>query len=295
MGVLNAQFLTKQLSVSNFIDPVLSHITADQRKFKQIMLNLLSNAVKFTPERGKIEVRTVMENEEVKVTVTDTGIGIDQSQHDKVFSEFHQADQARDSALGGTGIGLALTRRLVEMHGGKIGVESELGIGSTFWFTLPQQSEVRDVEPVQQRIQIDGLSIGSTARRILVVDDTPTNLALIVDLLSAKGHDVSVAKNGQEAIEVAMSIRPELVLMDIRMPVMDGLEATRRLRAMPDLADLPIIALTTSVGPDAEQRCLAAGCTAYLSKPIQSDKLFAAIELHLSAETGWSVKRSISV
>ena len=139
VGIMKAQFQKKRLTVETFTDPALDTIRADRRKCKQVMLNLLSNAQKFTPECGRIEVRAVQEGESVRVSVSDTGMGIKPEERDKLFSEFYQAERVRDEALGGTGIGLAITRRLVEVHGGEIGVESEPGKGSTFWFTLPMR------------------------------------------------------------------------------------------------------------------------------------------------------------
>jgi len=279
VNMMNTQFRKKQLSVEVANDPSLKTITGDRRRCMQIILNLLSNAVKYSSEDGNIKVTTKRMEGHIRISVQDTGIGIEPDQQDKIFSEFHQADHVRDEALGGIGLGLALTRRLVELHGGEIGVESELGKGSTFWFTLPLSNEQeRDVATAESAEKIDVIPRG---RRILVAEDNEANLEMILDMLAIHEHDVTVAKNGEEALALAQSFKPELILMDIRMPVMDGLEATRQLRAMPEFADMPIVALTASAEADVAERCLAAGCTAHLAKPIKSDRLLPALQEYL--------------
>jgi CheY-like chemotaxis protein len=282
MSMLSAQFRRKHIETSVEVDPVFDTITGDLRKCKQIMLNLLSNAVKYTPEHGRVDIRATRErNGWLRVTVTDTGVGIANDQLEKVFSEFHQADRARDEQLGGTGIGLALTRRLVELHGGSIGVDSELGKGSTFWFVLPQPDNavVTPVEP--ETVETVSARSALADFRILVAEDNEVNLSMILDMLHARGYQAVVARNGQEAVNLAQQHEPDLILMDIRMPVMDGLEATARIRSIPGLSETPIVALTASAGLDSEERCLAAGCTAHLAKPIQTRELFAVLRRYL--------------
>ncbi len=282
-GLLQPQFLKKNIEVKLIHDPSLAIMTGDRRRCNQIMLNLLSNAVKYTPEKGKVRIRFLLQNGQAKFMISDTGIGIAHEEQKKIFSEFHQTDRVRDENLGGTGIGLALTRRLVEMHGGKIGVTSALGKGSTFWFTLP-------LKPLESNSpQIPGVATAlpdteRTAKHILVVEDNDVNLAMILDMLSICDHKVAIARNGQEAIDLAVASKPDLIFMDLKMPVMDGLEATRRLRQKPGFSDLPIIGLTASAGESARQKCLEAGCTEHLSKPIQSKELFETISNYLSAD-----------
>ena len=282
VNMMNTQFRKKQLSVEIATDPSLKLMSGDRRKCMQIVLNLLSNAVKYTPEGSHIKVTTQRMAGHVRISVADTGTGIEPDQLDEIFSEFHQADRARDEALGGIGLGLALTRRLVELHGGEIGVESEVGKGSTFWFTLPLK--LKDEEEAGAKTEAfamgEAIPIG---RRILVAEDNADNLDMVLDMLSIHQHKVAVAKNGQEAVDLAQSFKPDLILMDIRMPVMDGLEATRRLKAMPEFADTPIIALTASAGSESVERCLEAGCIAHLAKPIKSDRLFPVLQEYLPA------------
>ena len=281
--MMNTQFRKKQLSVEVTQDPRLKTMSGDRRKCMQIILNLLSNAVKFTPEDGHIKIMVQRTEGHVRISVEDTGIGIDPDQQEIIFSEFRQADHVRDEALGGVGLGLALTRRLVELHGGEIGVESEMGKGSTFWFTLPLKLEDGEKAGTKAKA-VEMAAANPIGRRILVAEDNVDNLDMVLDMLSIHRHKVAVAKDGQEAIDLAQSFKPDLILMDIRMPVMDGLEATRRLKAMPEFADTPIVALTASAGPDSKELCLAAGCTAHLAKPIKSDRLFAALQEYLPAK-----------
>ena len=214
--------------------------------------------------------------------MADTGIGIEKEELESIFSEFHQAPSARREQVGGTGIGLALTRRLVELHGGTIGVESRIGQGSTFQVILPKRGVPTSARhaPTVDLAQSESYPSG---RRILVVEDNEVNLALILDMLSVHGHATTIARNGQEAVEQARQVKPELIFMDVRMPVMDGLQATRAIREMPEFADLPIIALTASTGPEAETRHLESGMTEHLAKPIQAEEMFAVLRKYLGS------------
>jgi PAS domain S-box-containing protein len=284
VNMLSTSFRRKQIETHTEIDPQIHVIVGDLRKCKQIMLNLLSNAVKYTEEGGKVTVVAACDPDgAIRISVTDSGIGIEPEELDKIFSEFHQANRTRDEQLGGTGIGLALTRRLVELHGGKIGVESEVGKGSSFWFTLPQPA---DALSCAINVRDDGSENASAKNalgdyRILVAEDNEVNLTMILDMLKARGYSAIVARNGQEAVELAERHAPDLILMDIRMPIMDGLEATMRIRSIPSTSEIPIVALTASAGADSEERCLAAGCTAHLPKPIQTRELFGLLRRYL--------------
>ncbi|MDM8565649.1 PAS domain S-box protein [Candidatus Halobeggiatoa sp. HSG11] len=279
VSLMKSQFKVKNLQIKTVIEPTLPVMLLDARKCKQMMLNLLSNAVKYTARDGWIKVHVFQESSMLKVIVSDNGMGIEANELDKIFSEFHQADKVRDQELGGTGIGLALTRRLVELHGGEIEVESELGKGSTFWFTLPIKTQIQ----VNQETQNEESKMVNFPHnsRILVAEDNEVNLMTILDMLSVHDHQVVVAKNGQEAIDLAQTHKPELILMDIRMPVMNGMEATKQLRAMPQFKHTPIIALTAYTGEKAEQQQMIAGCTAHLAKPVVTKELFAILKEYL--------------
>ena len=279
--MLNPQFKEKDLNVNTFVDPSIGTIQADRRKWKQIMLNLLSNAIKYTPVKGRIDIRVVPQNADfVRVEVRDTGVGIKKDDIEKVFADFYQAERVRDQQLGGTGIGLALTKRMVELHHGSIFAESEPGKGSCFWFTLPVSHNAECAPALI--VQEDAPRETNVAkRRIMVVEDDATNLEMVLDMLSIQGHEAHGACNGREALLMAEQFNPDLIFMDIRMPVMDGFEATRALRCMEKFRDVPIIALTANTSSHAEADCRQAGCTAYVSKPVRSAKLFEILDEYL--------------
>jgi signal transduction histidine kinase len=280
--MMNPQVQEKGIDIEVEVDELLkNYFAGDGKLCKQILFNLLSNAIKFTPEGGAVAVRAHAENGWVRVSVSDTGIGIPEEHQDKIFSEFHQVDcRSQD----GAGIGLALTHRLVELLGGEIGVESEADEGTTFCFTLPLKGPPASKKEDDQANEPELVKLRGDYR-ILVAEDNEVNLAMILDMLATQGHEAAVARNGLEAVELAVSFRPDLILMDIKMPVMDGLEATRRIRRIPELSDAPIIALTASAEWEAVASCLASGCTDHLSKPIQSKDLFAALKAHLEAKS----------
>ena len=281
LALMGNQFKNKKIAMKTSFDPALKIVTVDVLKCKQIMLNLLSNAAKYTPENGQVDIRILKDgNSQIRVEITDKGIGIEPKNIEKIFSEFHQADRVRDAHLGGTGIGLALARRLVELQGGEIGVESELGKGSTFWFTLPLKKSANKISGKKEE-KINTERTFPMGHRILVAEDNGVNLTMILEMLKIHDHKVTVAKNGREVIDLAHSHKPELILMDVRMPVMDGMEATRCLRAMPEFLNIPIIALTASADSESIKHHLASGCTEHLAKPVQSKKLFAVLSKYL--------------
>ena len=284
VDMIKGQSKRKSLVIEVVIEPDFTLVTVDERKTKQILLNLLSNAVKYTNKGGKIVVRAIKEDSMFRVEVEDNGIGIDHNQLEKIFVEFHQADHVRDEQLGGTGIGLALTRRLVELHGGQIGVESEPGKGSKFWFTLPLlKTAAKKPQLLEGREELT--AVETTGRRILVVEDNEINLQVILAMLSIHKYEVAIAKNGREALELAQSFKPELVLMDMQMPVMNGFEATRQLRAISGFREIPIIALTASTGVEAIKQQKAAGCTAHLAKPFDLKTLRYILKTHMKGNT----------
>jgi len=280
VGLIQPQLVEKKIILNQLIDPTAEVIVCDIRKVKQIMVNLISNAIKYTPDNGTIEITLTRDKKYTKIIVSDNGIGISKKDQDIIFNEFAQANRIRDEALGGTGIGLALSRRLVELHGGEIGVTSEENKGSKFWFTIPNRSAPKE----SNQILIDETKESvdyPINKSILVVEDNQTNLEMIKYLLSIYNHKIRVARNGKEAILAANSEKPDLILMDIRMPIMDGLEATKVLRTKPELSQVPIIATTASAGEDSREDCLKAGCTDHLSKPIQSKELFEILSKYI--------------
>jgi signal transduction histidine kinase/ActR/RegA family two-component response regulator len=289
LSIMTPQFVKKSIRVESRIAPPGAMLIADLRKLKQILFNLLSNAAKYTPDGGTIEVWSeIGQGPSMTLFVRDSGIGIKPDELHKIFSEFYQADKIRDNQLGGTGIGLSLTRRLTELHGGQIGVESELGKGSTFWVrfppsrvSIPRKAGVRS--PLDAEAEPEGGATFS-GYRILLVEDNEVNVSMMLDMLSIQGFEVVVARNGLEAVQQARERKMDLILMDMKMPVMNGLEATNLLRSMPKYAQTPIIALTASTGSEAEERQMRIGCTEHLAKPIQIQKLFEVLKKYLGNE-----------
>lgn len=287
MKMLSSQLQAKDLELR--IEAEAGAVLADRRKFRQILINLVGNAVKYSPQGGTITVegRAVSEHE-TAITVRDTGVGIAADQLEKIFDEFHQADRRRDEALGGIGLGLALTRRLVELHGGTISVASEPGKGAAFTVVMPrprQDAPAADIvaeEHAPEPSRDEG-------RLILVAEDNEANLSMLEGMLSMKRHRIVIAHNGRECIDLALKHRPDMILTDVRMPVMDGLEATRALRAMQEFKDLPIIALTANASAVSEQECIEAGCNAHMTKPVKMQKLFAALDAYLNPSTAPAV------
>lgn len=283
--------LKKQLQVAETVIDQVAEIHADERRLKQMLVNLLSNAVKFTPEGGQIglEVRGDEAEQVVHFTVWDTGIGIAPNDLKRLFQPFVQLDSRLSRQYSGTGLGLSLVFRMAELHGGSVSVESEVNQGSRFTFSLPWTKLVRganSAEEASPETSLTRLALAQNGQpyRILLADDNEDNIGLFQDYLQAIGFQVIVVRNGKEAIERIQEEQPHLILMDIQMPVMDGLEATRRLRADAMLAPIPIIAVTSLAMPGDRERCLEAGANDYLSKPVHLDKLVKTIKAQLRGD-----------
>ncbi|MBI3172917.1 MAG: PAS domain S-box protein [Chloroflexi bacterium] len=274
----------KGIQVEFTKDKTVTSIQADARRLKQILVNLLSNAVKFTPAEGRVrlEVRADRARGRIDLSVTDTGIGISAEDQQRIFSPFVQADNSLTRSYEGTGLGLTLVKRLTELHGGSVSVESEAGKGSRFTVSLPwQEPEPTSQAPLEAEAppteKAGALADRKSIATILLVEDNPTNVMVIGEYLDSKGYSMVYAADGYEALEKAVECSPDLILMDIQMPGMDGLEATRRLRADPQFAAKPIIALTAYAMKGDRERCLEAGATDYLSKPVKLAELAALI------------------
>jgi PAS domain S-box-containing protein len=284
--------LAKQITLVSSLDPVVDIIQADVRRLKQILVNLLSNAVKFTPKGGQVglDVRGDVERQTVTFTIWDTGIGIAEADLPKLFQTFVQIDSSLSRQYEGTGLGLALVRRLTEAHGGSVSVTSTPGQGSRFsvtlaWMpTLIERVPMLSVPAISQPIHdAPPRDPNAPAPVILLAEDRPENITMLLEYLPAKGYQVVPASNGAEAIERAFEHTPALILMDIQMPGMDGLEAIRRIRADTRLRATPIIALTALAMPGDRERCLHAGADEYLVKPINLRALLSTIQAQLQS------------
>lgn len=251
----------------------LRHV-GDENHILQVLLNLLGNAVKFT-DHGRIEVRVDLapraDVDRVRVSVRDTGVGLSPEALPLLFQPFTQADTSATRRFDGAGLGLAISKSLVEQMGGEIGVESVLGQGSEFWFEIP----LSRLEAPLHAATAESQGVGTG--RILVVDDHPVNRQVASMMLAAAGFDVETADDGAQAVEAVRSRSFDVVFMDIHMPVMDGLTACRAIRALEgDGADTPVVAMTAATLPEDVARCHAAGMDAHLPKPVEQERLVAA-------------------
>ena len=259
----------------------LGPLFSDALRLEQVLINLTSNAIKFT-EKGGVAVKIVAQANDdptkllLRFEVRDTGIGIHQDALGDLFQAFNQADSGITRRFGGTGLGLAISKRIVEILGGTIGVESQEGKGSTFWFVIP--FEISEMAIFAREAMPSGESPAYSSLaglRVLAVDDSQINLMVLERALLALGVQVTLAGDGLQALQ-ALRNAPDgfdLVLMDVQMPVMDGLTATREIRQDPALAALPVIALTAGVLPDEQQAALAAGVSDFLNKPLDLEQV----------------------
>jgi signal transduction histidine kinase/DNA-binding response OmpR family regulator len=267
------------IALSLDVDPAVDSIEADERKVKQIVFNLLSNAVKFTPDGGQVDVSARVVDGVLTLAVRDTGIGIAPVDQAQVFEEFRQVGQSMRRQEG-TGLGLALVRRFVELHGGRITLESEVGVGSTFAFTLPHG--LRAVRPPDAAVE--SLSVpssgpsanGAAGHRptVLVVEDDPASVSLLKLHLEAADFEVAVARDGVTGLELARRLRPLCIVLDIVLPELDGWDVLARAKDDPALQDTPIVVVSML---DERGKGFALGADDYLLKPISADALLATI------------------
>ncbi|HEX3365940.1 hybrid sensor histidine kinase/response regulator [Phenylobacterium sp.] len=278
--IVAEQAFAKGLALTTYIAEPPPSLVGDAPRLRQVLLNFLSNAVKFTREGGVDLILTqslLGELCRLRVEVIDTGIGIEQAHIGALFNRFTQADASVSRQFGGTGLGLAISKQIVEAMGGRIGAASVIGKGSTFWFELdlPVAAEgAARAEPKAAGAALD------RPIRALVVEDNAVNRELIATLLSPFGIEIDTACDGAEAVEAVGRGRYDIILMDVQMPVMDGLTATRRIRALADreAARTPIIAMTANVLPEQVARCREAGMDDHIGKPINLPQLLEALD-----------------
>lgn len=287
--------LTESIHISNrnvwfHFEPASSlpeFIETDFGKLRRILQNLLSNALKFT-HQGSITLQVYIhledEQEMLCVAVTDTGVGIDEKDKEFLFKPFFQSQYGMNLGTG-TGLGLYISQEYAKLLGGQITVDSQLDVGTTFLVTLPL-IRAKETEKVVQIVKGDvlGLAAGQTTKRILVVDDQPENQYLISELLKQVGFQVSIAANGIQAVQSFQKWKPHFIYMDMRMPEMNGMEATKIIRAMSGGHNIPIVALTASLLEDNHPEILEAGCNAVLRKPVEPSVLFETVATYLNLE-----------
>ena len=275
----------KGVRIETDLDPALDGtLRGDPLRVRQILLNYTSNAVKFSSQGCITLVGRVLSEDpkgvDFRLEVRDQGIGMTEEQANHLFQPFHQADASTTRRFGGTGLGLAICRKLAELMGGRVGVTSEVGVGSTFWLEVRMQrgtgllvkaSEAEDVDFEQRWGQ------ALQGARILVVDDNPLNQTVASELLRAAGAQVHLAGDGQQALQALAELDVDCVLMDVQMPLMDGLEATRRIRLSTQWTGLPVIAMTANARREDHAECLAAGMDDFVTKPVVPESFYATV------------------
>ncbi|GBO52820.1 circadian input kinase A [Pseudanabaena sp. lw0831] len=290
----------KSIQLIEEIPKDLPDLMVDERRIRQVLINLLNNAVKFTPEGGSITleisrltpeqmpaIATTSTMVYLRVAVIDTGIGISAENISKLFQPFVQIDSSLNRKYEGTGLGLALVKRIVELHGGQVRLTSERGVGSCFVFELPYNESsssslnlslepVLKAEDTPEKSELDP----TWSPLILIAEDNEANIITFSGYLEAKGYRMLLARDGQQAIALAKAHQPDLILMDIQMPCIDGIEATQQIRRDPNLIDIPIIALTALAMAGDRERCLESGANDYLAKPVKLKALDQMIQTY---------------
>jgi len=286
----------KSLHLHNQVPANLPAVEGDENRLQQIMYNLVGNAIKFT-ESGSVTVSAQVKNNQIEVTVADTGIGIPDDKFEDIFKSFEQVDTSPSRSYSGTGLGLSITKQLVELHGGTIRVESELGQGSQFIFTLPMSSKppepslsisqfISKVRPNPIQLPTpspEETTIASNQKlTILVVDDEPINLQVVTNHLSVQNYRIIRATNGMEALDqIQKGLRPDLIILDLMMPKMSGYQVCRAIRQQFSASEMPIVMLTAKNQVSDLVAGLEVGANDYVTKPVLKNELLARIKTHL--------------
>lgn len=306
------QAIKKQIRLNVLVQPDLPDLLIDERRIRQVLINLLSNAIKFTPEEGQVTLEVAQishppvnpsqdnptdktDNSQpkshsplIRFSVSDTGIGIAPDDISKLFQPFVQIDSSLSRQYAGTGLGLSLVKRMVEMHGGWVSVVSTVGVGSCFQVDLPWPEVVSPSAQTSSTstVNLDLNSLDNTPHSpvILLAEDNEANINTISSYLKAKNYKILLAPDGLEAISMAQTHRPDVILMDIQMPNLDGFQAMEKIRQIPELANTIMIALTALAMPGDRERCLKAGASDYFTKPIKLKQLAARIHELLSTQ-----------
>ena len=282
----------KQIQINIKSDLKVSYVMSDERRLKQVFVNLLSNAVKFSKENSEIgiDVSGDINLKQVRIMVWDNGIGIAKSDIDRLFQPFSQLDAGLDREHSGTGLGLALVAQIIRLHGGRVEVESETGVGSKFSIILPWEPKehTASVTAKPQRAERIMPFLGERQGKILIIEDTESVILFVKDYLEVSGFSVSVAMDGIDGVAKSKTLIPDLILMDIQMPGMDGFESLRQIRQDPHTRHIPVIAVTALAMMGDKERCLKAGFNEYISKPMSLKNLSQTIDKLLFSSRGES-------
>jgi signal transduction histidine kinase len=280
LGLVKQRAVKKKLEVSLDLEQTAEAVLADERQLKQILVNLLTNAVSFTPEGGRVGLKVSDVEERVRFEVWDTGVGIEPDQLQRIFGPFVQIEGGSTRTHDGAGLGLALVRRLVDLNHGQLEVESEPGQGSRFAVVRPAHLAEVEPEPVTEEPDAGQRArpeISGQGERLLLVEDNEDTIETLTAYLQSVGFVVAAARDGAQALEEVADTLPDLMILDMHLPEVDGFEVARRLRADARTADLPILALTALAMPGDKERCLEAGADMYLSKPVNLRRLVEVI------------------
>jgi CheY-like chemotaxis protein/anti-sigma regulatory factor (Ser/Thr protein kinase) len=270
--------VVKRLKLSLTMDSGMPEtMLGDGPRVRELLSHLVSNGVKFT-HSGSVELRVSLEGDVLKASVQDSGVGIPQDKLEGIFDSFRQGDAGLSRAYPGLGLGLALAHRLVGVMGGRISVQSEVGRGSTFTVELPYRRMQAPEIPLEPNS-----TAPATGPLILAVEDNPVGLRVLRHILQRRNFQVVCATSGAEAIAAARAQRVDLILMDLQMPDMNGLEASAEIRNLPGYSSVPILALTANYSDQTREECLAHGMQAFLSKPVDAQELWSTVSRYVNA------------